>query len=244
MRTVLRPTSWSEFDRFSPALAGERTRATIEATGLGALVVYPVLSPEVDSALEKLRDAGWDGASDLVVLNPAGAFPGRAWPPESYARFAELWGARSEAPPQFLLLGLPRLHATAAFLRSHLGDRLIDLVGRTTLSEAFALIGRTVLVVSEDSGLMHMAWVTGVTTVALFGASRSEWASPHGNYSECVNACALADGICMDGTCRQGPPPCLAELSPGAVLERAQALTRRTEGARKVIYSPAAEGPR
>ena len=244
VRTMLRPTSWSEFDRFSPALGGERARATIEATGLGGLVVYPVPSPEIDSALEKLRGGGWDGASGLVVLNPLGAFPGRAWPPESYARFAELWSAQSEAPTQFLLLGLPGLRAAAAVLRSRLGDRLIDLFGRTTPSEAFALIGRAVLVVSGDSGLMHMAWVTGVTTVALFGASRSAWASPHGNYSECVNACPLADGICMDGTCRQAPPPCLAELSPGAVLERAQALMRRTEGARKVIYSGAAEGPR
>ena len=49
---------------------------------------------------------------------------------------------------------------------------------------------------------MHMAWVTCVTRVALFGASRRAWASPHGNDSECVNACALADGICMDRTCR------------------------------------------
>ena len=72
---MLRPTSWSEFDRFSPALVGERARATIEATGLGALVVYPVPSPEIDSALEKLRDGGWDGASGLVVLNPVEAFP-------------------------------------------------------------------------------------------------------------------------------------------------------------------------
>ena len=58
VRTMLRPTSWSEFDRFSPALGGERARATIEATGLGALVVYPVPPPEIDSALEKLRDGG------------------------------------------------------------------------------------------------------------------------------------------------------------------------------------------
>ena len=78
VRTMLRPTCLSEFDRFSPALAGERTRATIEATGLGALVAYPVPSPEIDSALEKLRDGGRDRASGLVVLNPTGAFPGRA----------------------------------------------------------------------------------------------------------------------------------------------------------------------
>ncbi|HSR43189.1 MAG TPA: hypothetical protein VLL48_13470, partial [Longimicrobiales bacterium] len=39
VRMALAPGAWSEFDRFSPRLAGERTRATIEAAGLGPLDV-------------------------------------------------------------------------------------------------------------------------------------------------------------------------------------------------------------
>lgn len=238
VRILLHPPSWSEFDRFSPRLAGERTRTTIEAAGLGPLDVYPdIVLRHGDTGPETLRDAGWDGASELIVLNPAGTFAGRRWPLDSYVRFAELWLARVSPATQFAVLGLPSRIPEAHYLKERLGARLVNLVGRTSPAEAFALLRRARLVLSEDSGLMHMAWVAGSPTLALFGASRSSWARPHGNYSECLRACRRADGECIEAArCLAAPPECLDRLSPEVVVERARALLDRMAQTPKMIH--------
>ena len=57
VRRLLHPRSWSEFDRFSPMLAGERTRRTIEALGFGSLHVRPDL--ETEGARGGAAEAAW-----------------------------------------------------------------------------------------------------------------------------------------------------------------------------------------
>ena len=238
VRSLLRPLAWSEFDRSSARLAGERTRATIEAIGLGPLEVRPDLTLRRDDAgLDKLRAAGWDGSSQLVILNPAGSFAGRSWPLDSYVRFAELWRRDPSRATQFVVLGLSRLAPKSRYLKERLAGHLLDLVGRTSTAEAFALVRRAALVLSEDSGLMHMAWVAGVPTLALFGASRGSWARPHGSYADWVNGCEQADGTCFDGRCRRGSPTCLEHVVPEDVAARARALLESAAGAPKRIYA-------
>lgn len=230
VRRLLGAPAWSEFDRHSPRLAGDRVRATIEAAGLGPLRVHPDLQlRESGAGSDKLRAAGWDGVSDLVVLNPAGSFPGRRWPIQSYVRFARLWLEQVSNATQFMVLGLPSLRPEADMLERRLQNRLLNLVGRTSVIEAFALVRRATLVLSDDSGLMHMAWVTGTPTFALFGASRSDWSRPHGNYTDCLAACRGSERDCIiDGQCHAAPPACLEHVSPEAVLQRALELLRRT----------------
>ena len=239
VRMLLRPAAWSEFDRFSPRLAGERTRATIEAIGLGPLDVRPdlILGADPDSA-DRLHAGGWDGMSSIVVLNPAGAFPGRSWPLDSWARFAETWSKVDPDAVQFVVLGLPALGAKARYLAECLGDRLVDLSGRTSSGQAFAVIRHASLVVSEDSGLMHMAWVAGVPTLGLFGASRAGWSRPHGSYAGCVRACVRPDGACIDGRCREAPPSCLEGVSPELVVERARDVVSSGVRQRRIDPEP------
>jgi ADP-heptose:LPS heptosyltransferase len=176
----------------------------------------------------------------LIVLNPAGAFPGRNWPLERYREFAELWMSR-RGPATFLLLGQPNIAAKAQWLAESLGTRAINLVGQDTPSEALAMLRHARLVLSEDSGLMHMSWVAGTPTIGLFGASRWVWARPHGNYSEAVVACRAGDGICMDGTCRAAPELCLAALEAAPVVELGIALIERVQGRPRCIH-PLDEG--
>ena len=236
VRMALAPPAWTEFDRFSPRLAGERTRRTIEAVGLGPLDVRPDLRPRrPDAGQERLRDAGWDGTSDLVVLNPAGSFPGRSWPLDSYVHFARLWMEHSPRSTQFMVLGRSDLAAKAGYLEDRLAEHLVNLVGRTSAAEAFCLLGRATLVLSEDSGLMHMAWVAGAPTLGIFGASRRAWARPHGNYCDDLGACRRADGACLDGACLEGRPTCLDRLPADVVVERARRLVRDVVGREKTI---------
>lgn len=223
---LARPRAWARFDRESPVAAGERTRRTIEAAGFPLPRVeadLPLRDPGL--GLDVLRQAKWDSTRDLVVLSPAGAFASRNWPIERYACFADLWRQRHSA--QFAILGLASLREKAAVLQARLGDDLVNLVGETTPAQAFAIVQRASIVLTEDCGLMHMAWATGVPTLALFGSSRHVWSAPLGEHACCLHSGDLACGACMEPTCRYGDVHCLTRYSAEYVVDRAEALIAR-----------------
>jgi heptosyltransferase-2 len=226
VRKALRPKAWSEFDKASTRPAGERTRLTIEAAGL------PFNPPSLgfvwksDLGAERLL-VGWDGTRPLVVLNPAGAFSSRHWPEDFYIRFARLWVA--EFPDAcFLFLGIQRMAAVAARLEAGIGAPAINLVGKTTPAQAFFLLRKVTFVLSEDSGLMHMAWVSGVPTLALFGSSRSDWAQPLGPHTAFLDGSGLDCAPCMEESCRFGDERCLRRHTPENVFATALSLLRAT----------------
>jgi heptosyltransferase-2 len=125
---------------------------------------------------------------------------------------------------QFLIIGLPFITSKANHLKNHLGDNLIAIIGKTTVAEAFAILQLTKLVLSEDSGLMHMSWVSGVPTVALLGGTRSDWVQPLGEHSDFVDSSDLPCGNCMQEKCKWGDTRCLTRYTPEIIFEKAKAL--------------------
>jgi len=229
VRRLLAPRAWSEFDRFSPLSAGERTRLTIEAAGLGPIGELPELKlRNPDAGRDKLLAAGWQKDHALVLLNPAGALPGRNWPVEHYCQLAQELRRRLPYPVQFLVLGIPKIAPKAARMKQILEDDLIDLVGQTSQEEAFAIIKRCALAISEDGGLMHAAWVLKVPTLGLFGASRWVWARPQGPFADAIVSCREPDGVCMAGWCQAAPPNCLEGTDAQRVLDAALKLLSRS----------------
>lgn len=224
VRKALNPESWSEFDRFSPISAGERTRQTISALGIGDVRIAKLkIKNKVDFS-SKLIDAGWQEGNEVVVLNPAGYFKTRNWPIENYVEFAKIWLAEKEKNTKFLVLGNDSISQRVSYLKEKLGQNLINLVNQTSQSEAFAIIQKTKFVLSEDSGLMHMAWVVGIPTLALFGSSRSDWSAPLGECSISLNSSDLPCGECMQATCRLNDIRCLTRFTPQMVFEKAVSL--------------------
>ena len=226
VRRVLRPRAWSQFDKRSTRPAGERTRLTIEAAGLPFNPPSPALVWRSDlGARALLTRHGWNGTDPLFVLNPGGAFASRHWPEEYYVRFARLW-AQAFPETRFLFLGIGRMAAVATRLEAEIGERVINLVGRTTPAQAFVLVQKASFVLSEDSGLMHMAWVCGAPTLALFGGSRSDWARPLGPHSAYLDGTGLDCAPCLRETCRFGDVRCLTQHTPEKVLSLALSLVR------------------
>ena len=227
VRKVLRPAAWSEFDRFAPVPAGECTRLAIEAIGLGQCRAESnfKLKTDVSYINKLLKENGWVGRSVLVLLNPAGAFENRNWPIENYVAFAELW--LKEFPfTQFVTIGTDFISEKANYLKQRLDDRMINLVTKTTPVQAFALIQKIQFALSEDSGLMHMAWTSGIPTLALFGSTRSDRATPLGNHTMLLNSSDLACGNCMKVECKFGDNHCMTRYSAEYVFEKAISLMK------------------
>jgi len=230
LRMALMPKAWCEFDKASPISAGERNRLSIEAVGLGPVKIHP----EFKSKIKKkeihslLAAAGWDGQNNLVILNPAGFFPSRHWPIENYAKFVKEW-IYVQPNTQFVFIGIARIQEKATHLKQQLGSLIIDLTGKTNIAEAFALVNEAKLILSEDGGLMHMAWVQGVPTLALFGSSRKDWSAPQGAWSHCLDSSDLACGPCMLEHCKFGDNRCLTRYSPEFVFQEAMKLVGKRE---------------
>ena len=160
IRRALHPKSYCEFDRFSLHTAGERTKNTIDRLGFAQL---PMALPKFELrdntlGLDKLFSAKYSSPKKLIVLNPAGNFATKNWPLEYYVQFAQTWVDAIDRNVQFAVIGVDSLRAKAEYLKNRLGDNFISLVGVTTQAEAFNILQKADLVLSEDSGLMHMAW--------------------------------------------------------------------------------------
>jgi len=228
VRLSLMPSAWSVFDRFSPIAAGESTRLTIEGIGLGKC--FPDESGfkfrETKRSTGLLKENGWDGSSQLVVLNPAGAFETRNWPMENYVEFAKEWLLRFPST-QFLVVGTDFIATKAGRLEEALSGKVINLVNKTTALEAFAIIQKAGFVLSEDSGLMHMAWVSGIPTLAMFGSTRAVRSRPLGGHSLLLDSGDLPCGNCMLEICKFGDTHCLTRYSPTFVLKKAIELVKK-----------------
>ncbi len=224
LRFLAAPKAWTEFDRFSPLPAGVRVQQTVERTGFrDFLPCYSInLKKNLRTQAETmLMQNGWDGQQSLVVLNPAGLFESRNWPLDNYVDLSHLI---AQDNGKVLLLGTTRLASKAALIHKQLGSVVINLAGKTTLKEAFALLQFASGVITEDSGLMHMAWVSAIPTLAMLGSTRHDWAMPLGTWSRCLHSGDLECGDCDEQFCRFSDVHCLTRYSPDFVFQEFQKL--------------------
>ncbi|HET9862028.1 MAG TPA: glycosyltransferase family 9 protein, partial [Steroidobacteraceae bacterium] len=218
-----RPRAWARFEKFAAYAAGERTQATIAAVWDWPVALDTSVRSR-DTGVDLLAEHGVHSGTELVVLNPAGNMSSRSWPVANYIEFARLW--REQSPgARFVLLLLPAMRAKAGQIAAALGTACIDLTGVADAVQAFGIVGASRCVLSEDSGLMHMAWVQGVPTLALFSSSRADWARPLGPRSHCLHSADLDCGPCGRDVCRFGDNRCLTRYSARHVFELARHLS-------------------
>ena len=104
------------------------------------------------------------------------------------------------------------------------------MCGTTDLPAVVALVARAALLVSNDSGAMHMGAALGRPQIALFGSSNPAWTAPLNPQSEVFHL-GLECGPCYKRVCPLGHTNCLVEIRPETVLERSLSLLERGEGA-------------
>jgi len=224
IRRLIGAPSWVEFDRESPIAAGERTRTSIEQCWHWKIKLDITFNLRYDNAKNLLRRNGWKENHRLIALNPAGFCKSRNWPLKSYVSFAKLWLKEIDAMSQFVLLLMPAHEDKARYLSETLGEACIDLTGKANQVEAFSILQQCDFMLSEDSGLMHMAWTQGIPTLALFSSSKAEWSAPQGERSLCLNSADLPCGPCMQEVCQFGDNRCLTRYTPEIVIAHAKKL--------------------
>lgn len=127
---------------------------------------YPLkleLSPD-----EVARVGAQTGFGEWLVLNPGAAYgSAKRWYPDRFAAVGNRLSSQLGIP--VVIVGGPAEVTIGGDIEQQLSVPAVNLVGRTTVREMMAVIGKSRLVISNDSGPMHIAAAFGAPTVAIFG---------------------------------------------------------------------------
>ena len=197
---------------------------------VGIAVETPLPMPRLvvdDTAIAAARARfGFDEADSLIALCPGAEYgPAKRWPAEHFASLAQaLLSRRPDA--HVLLLGgkADRPIADEIVARMTVASdsaRLHNLAGATDLAEAIALIAASAEVVSNDSGLMHVAAALSRPQVAIFGSSDPRHTPPLSARAKTLWL-HLDCSPCFERTCPLGHLNCLVGIAPQRVLDSMQ----------------------
>lgn len=131
-------------------------------------------------------EAQLPGDQPTLLVSPCSSHPLRNWRPERYAAVADhaaaqgwrvvLCGGRSELE-----------RGTADAILAAMQAPALDLVGKDTLKQLLALLGRATLVLTPDSGPTHMANAMGTAVLGLHACTDAERSGPYSDRRWCVN---------------------------------------------------------
>jgi heptosyltransferase-2 len=151
----------------------------------------------------------------LVAFAPGAEFGiAKRWPPAHYgALAAEV--VRTLPGVQVALLGSPNDRATCELVQQHAGaagGSVLNLAGQTSLDEAIALVAQTTAVVSNDSGLLHIASALNRPVVALYGSTDPDYAPPLSEVAKVISL-RLECSPCRQRECPLGHHDCMNKMS-------------------------------
>ncbi|MEQ8858382.1 MAG: lipopolysaccharide heptosyltransferase II [Pseudomonadales bacterium] len=177
---------------------------------------YPTPRLSVDEAnrqrLQEELELDTDGG--VLALCPGAEFgPAKRWPAAHYAAVARDAAAGGR---RVWLFGSPGERAACAGIAA-LAPDAINLAGRTRLLDAVDLLSLAEVVVSNDSGLMHVAGAVGTRVVAVFGSTSPAFTPPLGAAAQVVRV-DVPCGPCFQRSCPLGHRRCLEELGPERVI--------------------------
>ncbi len=205
-------------DRKRYPLMIERFMALGLPPGTPLEVPYPMpeLSVDEHNAARKILELGLSVNGPVTVLCPGAEFGmTKRWPAVHYATVARHVVALGH---QVWLIGSPKDAEVCAAIENLVPTGLINLAGKTNLLDAVDLLAQAAQVVTNDSGLMHIASAVGVRVVAIFGSTTPDFTPPLGPRAQVVRN-NLPCSPCFQRECPLGHMNCLNELMPRQVIE-------------------------
>ncbi|MDD3581221.1 MAG: lipopolysaccharide heptosyltransferase II [Desulfobacca sp.] len=152
----------------------------LRAFGKRVPMAFPKLYLEVRElvqAQDLLTQRGIDSRQLIIGLSPGATYgTAKQWYPERFAAVAD--HLQREFAAQLVLLGGPGDAEVAGRIVNQMRRPPVNLVGDTDLRTALAVIKHLALLITNDSGLMHVAAALGVPLVALFGSTDLDSTGP------------------------------------------------------------------
>ncbi len=183
--------------------------------------------PELFIPAEVLRDIAGQMAkirphgTTLIAFCPSAKHFTKRWPKDYFVAMARHLGGSGNV--RIVLLGGAEDASYVEDIRRLIGgDTAVNLAGKLTLLESAAVMDHCELVISNDTGLMHMAAARKRNLIALFGPTVKEFGFfPHGESSHVLEHPDMPCRPCShigSNTCPKGHFKCMKEITPERVL--------------------------
>ena len=176
----------------------------------------------------------------LVALAPGTIWETKQWQSEGFAEVARHFLQKGFA---VTLIGAPREHALCDTVAA-LAPGAINLAGETTLPELAALIRRSAICVTNNSGPMHLAVALGRPVVSIFGPTNPMWAGPY-HRADAVLQASIPCAPCylrQLSRCMYGHD-CMHKITAQTVIERAESILRKGVDGGSVLAAHARARP-
>ena len=150
----------------------------LEAAGLASTRTayeYTVAPQERDAARAFLASRGWP----IVVLHPGANWPHKRWPVERFAALGDQLADIHQA--RILITGGPEAVELAAAVQRAMRQPAQVVAGETTFRQLGAVLEQVALVVSNDTGVLHLAAALQRPLVALYGPTSPVLTGPLGD---------------------------------------------------------------
>ena len=162
----------------------------------------------------------------IYVLCPGAEYGvSKRWPTEHFATLAQQL-ILNQPEAHVILLGSKGDQALGEDIQTKAGhtQQIHNWCGDTSLDEAIALIGMSMALVSNDSGLMHIGAALKVPQVAIFGSSDPQHTPPLSDKAQVIWL-NLPCSPCHKRECPLGHLKCLKDILPATVLSMIQKQT-------------------
>ena len=195
----------------------------------GATLSGPVSDPRLVTSEEHSRAAlGSLGirqnGNPVLALCPGAEFgPAKQWPEEYYAKIAQLWLDKGW---HVWLFGSANDRPVCDTINTITDNACENLAGRTRLGDAIDLLALASFVLTNDSGLMHIAAALQRPMVAIFGSSDPAFTPPLSETAQ-VERLGLDCSPCFKRECPLGHLNCLKQLSPERVTSAMREVMSR-----------------
>ena len=184
----------------------------------------PVLQVSDQQRSQTLAKFGLTRDKPVTAFCPGAEYgPAKRWPPQYYAELAQQLRAQGH---EIWLIGSPKDREVADKIVAMGNEPCRNLCGVTDLAEAIALLSCADLVVSNDSGLMHIAAALGRPMIAIFGSSSPQFTPPLSDKAQVLKL-DLPCSPCFKRECPLGHFNCMIKLPPRQVAQYIPAHPKR-----------------
>jgi len=179
-----------------------------------------------------LRELGLSGQQPWTLMHPGATAPSRRYPPESFAAVAR---SLAMGGWRIIFTGVGGEQELVEGIRAACGGETHSLAGLLTLEETAALISLAPLLISNNTGPVHLAAAAGTPVVDLYALTNPQhtpWSVPCRVLSHDVPC-----KYCYKSVCPEGHNNCLRLISPDSVVRAAEQLMLEAAAGRAAARS-------
>ena len=211
-----------------PIHARERYAALADTLGAGvhSRQDLDVRDTETTSARNTLAEAGFNGGP-MIAVCPGARWETKIYPAESFAAVLDVLAETAGVSQPVLVGGNDLVEICNEICKVCKVAKPLNLAGKTGLRELTAMLDISELVLTCDSGPMHIAAAQGTPVLAIFGSTDPRRTGPFAQLENVVHGeCELMP--CLKRHCPGMGHKCMRDLGAHAITEKALALLRQT----------------